>query len=115
MKNETLISERRACQLVGLSRTVLRYEPTTRLENESLRARLVELAGERRRFGYRRLHALIRREGKIPGARSYIPKFRNDSRRKIGAIHEVFQIFHEMRMGKNFQIRSAVLFKSLLT
>jgi putative transposase len=28
-----------------------------------LKARLVELAGERRRFGYRRLHALIRREG----------------------------------------------------
>lgn len=28
IQNKTLISERRACQLVGLSRTVLQYEPT---------------------------------------------------------------------------------------
>jgi len=63
MKNETSISERRACQLVGLSRTVLHYEPKAQPENESLQSRLIELAGERRRFGYRRLHALIRREG----------------------------------------------------
>ena len=32
-------------------------------ENEQLQARLIELAAERRRFGYRRLHALVRREG----------------------------------------------------
>jgi putative transposase len=32
-------------------------------ENEALTARLVELAHERRRFGYRRLHALVEREG----------------------------------------------------
>jgi putative transposase len=31
--------------------------------NEALKARLVELAHERRRFGYRRLHALVEREG----------------------------------------------------
>ena len=32
-------------------------------ENEQLQARMVELASERRRFGYRRIHALLRREG----------------------------------------------------
>jgi len=63
MQEKTPISERRACQLVGLSRTVLHYEPKQQPENEQLKARLVELAGERRRFGYRRLHALLRREG----------------------------------------------------
>lgn len=63
MQESTKISERRACQLVGLSRTVLHYESKAHTENEHLQARLVELAGERRRFGYRRLHALIRREG----------------------------------------------------
>jgi len=63
MQESTKISERRACQLVGLSRTVLHYESKAHTENEQLQARLVELAGERRRFGYRRLHALIRREG----------------------------------------------------
>ncbi|KVU64176.1 hypothetical protein WK71_21780 [Burkholderia ubonensis] len=49
------ISERRACRLVGISRSVLHYEALT--------ARLVELAHERRRFGYRRPHALVEREG----------------------------------------------------
>lgn len=63
MRESTTISERRACLLVGLSRTVLHYESKEQPENEQLQARLVELAGERRRFGYRRLHALVRREG----------------------------------------------------
>ena len=63
MQKSTKISERRACQLVGLSRTVLHYEPKSQPSNEHLQARLIELAGERRRFGYRRLHALVRREG----------------------------------------------------
>jgi len=63
MQESTKISERRACQLVGLSRTVLHYTSKAQPENEHLQARLVELAGERRRFGYRRLHALVRREG----------------------------------------------------
>ena len=57
------ISERRACKLVGLSRTVLHYAAIPSPENERLRARMVELAAERRRFGYRRIHALLRREG----------------------------------------------------
>lgn len=57
------ISERRACRLVGLSRSVLHYEAKPDHENEALTARLVELAHERRRFGYRRLHALVEREG----------------------------------------------------
>lgn len=63
MRESTTISERRACLLVGLSRTVQHYESTVQPKNEELQARLVELAGERRRFGYRRLHALVRREG----------------------------------------------------
>ena len=63
MQNDTKISERRACQLVGLSRTVLHYESKAQHANMQLQARLIELAGERRRVGYRRLHALVRREG----------------------------------------------------
>ena len=54
MREATALSVRRACQLVGLSRTVLHYESKAQPENEQLKARLVELAGERRRFGYRR-------------------------------------------------------------
>jgi transposase InsO family protein len=46
---------------VGLSRSVLHYASQRR--DDGLKQRLVELAGERRRFGYRRLHILVEREG----------------------------------------------------
>jgi putative transposase len=63
MRTHTRISERRACRLVGVSRTVFRYQHTESVESTVLQSRLVELAAERRRFGYRRLHLLVRREG----------------------------------------------------
>ena len=59
------LSERRACSLVGVSRRVIRYEPT-RPDDGALRQRLRELAAERRRFGYRRLGYLLAREGMTP-------------------------------------------------
>jgi len=59
------LSERRACRLVGIGRSTLRYRSRPRPEEESLRRRLRELAAERPRFGYRRLHVLLRREGVI--------------------------------------------------
>ena len=72
MQKSTKISERRACQLVGLSRTVLHYEPKSQPSNEHLQARLIELAGERRRFGYRRIGDLLRAAGtKINDKRVY--------------------------------------------
>ena len=62
MKREYRRSERRACQLAGIGRSSCRYQ-TRRREDAVLRARLRELAGERRRFGYRRLTVMLRREG----------------------------------------------------
>jgi len=62
MREKTKVSERRACQLVGLSRTVLHYVSSERPENEVLQQRIIELAQTRRRFGYRRIGALLRRE-----------------------------------------------------
>src|SRR5215207_2210297 len=59
------LSERRACRLVGIGRSTLRYRSRARPEEESLRQRLRELAAVRPRFGYRRLHVLLRREGVI--------------------------------------------------
>ena len=56
------LPERRACRLVGVGRSTLRYRGR-RGGDEDLRRRLRELAAERPRFGYRRLHALLRREG----------------------------------------------------
>jgi putative transposase len=57
------VSERRACRLVGVGRSTTRYQPHPRADEAALRQRLCELAAERRRFGYRRLHVLLQREG----------------------------------------------------
>ena len=57
------LSQRRACGLVGIAPRVYRYR-STRGDDEDLRGRLRELSAERRRFGYRRLHVLLRREGR---------------------------------------------------
>ena len=56
------LSQRRACRLAGLSLSTWQYQ-AQRAERPGLRARVRELAYERRRFGYRRLHAVLRREG----------------------------------------------------
>ena len=56
------ISERRACRLFRLSRTVANYK-TKRSGDPKLVERLKELAAKRRRFGAKRLHTLLRREG----------------------------------------------------
>jgi putative transposase len=57
------LSRRRACRLTGISRSVAEREPRRERDHARLRERLHALAGERRRFGYRRLHELLRREG----------------------------------------------------
>ncbi|WP_407939248.1 IS3 family transposase [Microbulbifer thermotolerans] len=62
MRSETTISERRACSLVGLSRASMRYQSKKATESE-LAERIKEIALERRRFGYRRVHQMLRREG----------------------------------------------------
>lgn len=57
------VSERRACGLVGIGRSTLRYQGRGREDEAWLRQRLRDLANERPRFGYRRLHSLLLREG----------------------------------------------------
>ena len=56
------LSQRRACELVGLDRSTMRYR-CRRPEDTAIRERLRELAAERRRFGYRRLGWMLAREG----------------------------------------------------
>ena len=63
MREATGISERRACTLAELQRSTLRYEPRRKDNDDLLTDRIRELAQERRRFGYRRTHAMLRREG----------------------------------------------------
>jgi putative transposase len=62
LQDRFAVSERRACRLVGMHRSTLRYRAQPK-DDDGLRTRLRELAAERPRFGYRRLHVLLRREG----------------------------------------------------
>jgi putative transposase len=56
------VSERRACSALGTDRASVRYR-SRRPDDRAMRSRLRELASVRRRFGYRRLHILLTREG----------------------------------------------------
>ena len=56
-------TERRACRLLSVSVSSYRYQP--RLPNAGLRERLIELARAKPRYGYRRLHVLLQREGEV--------------------------------------------------
>ena len=58
------MSERRACHRVGADRTMIRYR-SRRPDDAALRERTRVLAGERRCFGYRQLHVLLRQEGLV--------------------------------------------------
>ena len=55
------ISERRSCQLVGISRHGVRYE--TRRSDSTLVKKLKAIADKHPRYGYRRACALLRRDG----------------------------------------------------
>ena len=62
LKSVHEMSERRACRVIGCQRMTVRYHQR-RPDDPRLRDRLVALARERRRFGYRRLLIFLRREG----------------------------------------------------
>lgn len=55
-------SQRRACQLVGAERTTIRYV-SRKPEEGLLKERITMLAHEKRRYGYRRIHILLKRDG----------------------------------------------------
>jgi len=57
------LSQRRACLLAGVSRTVMHYTPRFSALNDRIRRRLKELAETHRRYGHIRLYVLLRREG----------------------------------------------------
>jgi len=56
-------SERHACRLLGMARSTHRYRSRRGERDAALRTRLKELAARRMRFGYRRLVAMLAREG----------------------------------------------------
>jgi putative transposase len=61
VQQDYAFSERRACRLMTMAVTTYRYRSLR--SDEPLRTQLVALAREKPRFGYRRLHVLVRRSG----------------------------------------------------
>ncbi len=92
-REEASLSERRACGLVEIDRGSVRYRKRRR-DDQPLRQRLRELAYERRRYGYRRLHVLLRREGWTVNHKRVYRLYREEGllvrqrRRKRAAAHE---------------------------
>lgn len=57
------LSQRRACMLVSVSRTVFSYSPKLSELNEKIRKRLKQLAAKHRKWGVWKFHKILRREG----------------------------------------------------
>lgn len=68
LTSEIGLSERRACRIVGLARSVQQYRPVPK-DDAAVVKRMKELASENRRYGYLRLHAMLRREGLVLNAK----------------------------------------------
>ena len=56
-------SQRRACQLVGISRSSARYAPKPRSGETAFKEQVRQLANQHPNYGYRRITAILRREG----------------------------------------------------
>ena len=71
------MSERRACKAIGCCRMTVRYE-STRPDDRDLRERMKAIAHERRRFGYRRVHILLKREGYVVNHKKLFRLYREE-------------------------------------
>ena len=60
---ERVMRGTRACGLVGISRSLFNYESRRRIDDEALIGRMTAMATQKRRYGYRRIHVLLQREG----------------------------------------------------
>ena len=61
------VSERRACSVLGVDRSSVRYR-SVRPDDADLRKAMQDVAAERRRFGYRRVHVMLERQAARGGA-----------------------------------------------
>lgn len=63
VKGKLNVSERRVCRVIDQPRSTQSISPTARDDEERLRSEIIRLAGKYGRYGYRRITALLRREG----------------------------------------------------
>ena len=65
LKEKHDYSERRACQLLEVARSGLQYKPREKSDERQLRERIRSLSRRHKRFGYRRIGALVRQESGV--------------------------------------------------
>jgi putative transposase len=100
VRQEYAFSQRRACGLMALAVSSYRYQP--RRGDEALRTRLVELAREKPRFGYRRLAVLLRRSGEAVNHKRVHRVYR-----EAGLSLRRKKRKHCVRVGQPLQMRTA--------
>ena len=89
LRQQHQLSERRACRLAGLCRSVYAYTPRLR-DDAPLRRRMRELAAAHPRYGHPLLHDLLRAEGLVLNRKRSYRIYREEGlslkRRKPGKI-----------------------------
>jgi putative transposase len=100
-REESQLSERRACELIGMNRGSCRYQQKERNE-AALRSRLRELAEERPRFGYRRLHRMLRRE-KENGTAKWVV-----NHKRVYRLYREEGLTMRRRKGKRFRAEARI-------
>jgi putative transposase len=71
------VSQRRACEVVGCCRITVRYR-LVRPDYVNLRDRMKDIAHERRRFCYRRVHIMLKREGTLVNHKKLFRLYREE-------------------------------------
>ena len=72
------LSERRACEILRVNRRTVRYRSVRRNVDEALRMRIKAIAQVRVRYGQRRIHVLLRREGWIVNVKRVARLYREE-------------------------------------
>ena len=78
------VSQRRACKVLGQPRSTQRYNTGTSGDEERLVQRIVELARDYGRYGYRRIMALLREEGWQINHKRMLRLWRRSEERRVG-------------------------------
>lgn len=63
MTEKINVSVRRACKILCIARSSYNYIPTKNPDEDLLRERIISLASDYGRYGYRRITAMLKREG----------------------------------------------------
>ncbi|RJT20301.1 transposase [Mesorhizobium waimense] len=77
------VSQRRACKALFVDRSGVRYT-STRPDDAVFRAAMKTVAAERRRFGYRRIHILLERQGMVMNQKKLRRLYREEKLRFAG-------------------------------